>query len=56
MTLDRYSSVLNFESLIQDIILAQTKTYTDPAQFAYRSGRGVDDAILNPVHYKYDRG
>ena len=39
------------EYVIKDIILDQTKDYTDPAQFAYRSGRGVDDVILTLVYY-----
>jgi hypothetical protein len=43
-----------FENVIKNIILAQTKAYTDPAQFAYRQGRGVDDAILTLVHYIYE--
>ena len=43
-----------FEGLIKDVILVQTKDYTDPVQFAYCSGRGVDDAILTLMHYIHE--
>ena len=41
------------EKIIKFLILAVTECNLDPIQFAYRSGRGVDDAklfILNTLY------
>ena len=43
-----------FEGLIKDVILVQTKDHTDPVQFAYCSGRRVEDAILTLMHYIHE--
>ena len=39
-----------FEKLVKVILVEQTKVYQDPLQFAYRSGRGVDDALTYLLH------
>ena len=39
-----------FEKLVKNILVEQTRVYQDPLQFAYRSGRGVDDALTYLLH------
>ena len=41
------------EKIVKDLLSSATETFLDPLQFAYRAGRGVDDAklfILNTLY------
>ena len=43
----------SLEKVVKDNILKQVETSLDPLQFAYRSGRGVDDATTTLLHFLY---
>ena len=42
-----------FERIVKDFIVNQTKPFIDPSQFAYRTERSVEDAIVTLLHGIY---
>jgi len=41
----------SFEKIIKEAVLLQVGDQLDPLQFAYRSGRGVEDAVITLLHF-----
>lgn len=43
----------SFEKNVKKQVLTQVVKHLDPSQFAYRTGRGVDDVVNTLLHYLY---
>ena len=41
----------SFEKIIRTMIMTRTDHLLDPLQFAYRPGRGVEDAVATLINY-----
>ena len=41
----------SFEKIIKTMIMTRTDHLLDPLQFAYRPGRGVEDAVATVINY-----